>query len=1610
MRVSLALQSVRNAGPKGKNMGVRRQGIGLWAVVLFAWVGAGHAQTAVTPEDEYKKLIRVSQDIQPLSENPFGEQVSLYNGSLSFVQTDVSLPGNGPVLQVSRSFRPVDKKESATVDGGFADWDLEIPRITTLAATQWLVAGSSPRSRCSQFGLPPTIAGQQGGADWEPATWWSGYQLVVPGEGSQDLLRRAAQNTLSPSMGGSVFGIVTTHHWMITCGVATDDPVGDPGGEGFLAVTPDGTRYWFTHLVYRWAATMERPMGTGPLAWRAIGVQPQIALEDRLIRRQASMLVSRIEDRFGNSLTYSYNGAQLTAITASDGRQVTLSYVSGTDRIGTISVAPASGPTRTWSYQYSTALTPLLSQVTLPDGSAWSYDLAGLRNGETLLGEGDCDNLGALSTNVPSGSMVHPSGLTGTFQITPVVRGRSYVPRQCRKNADDSSYAHIPRAYATLAITRKTFSGAGLPTRSWNYGYSPANASWLQDCTGGCTSTVWTDVVDPDGHATRHTFSNRFDETEGQLQRVDRYSAAIGTPVLRAEVDQYAASDAGPWPSVYGDNLQSRMNAAVVGRQVPLNQRVIGQDGDSYTWQAEAFNAFAQVTQTKQYNSIAGQGLAQEQTAYRNDTALWVLGLPLTVTHLATGEVESANTYDTSNDTLLTRARFGQTLMSYTFNSAGQLASFTDGNNHTTTLGNYKRGIPQAIGYPDGTSQAVAVDDFGQIGAITDQAGHTTHYSYDPAGRITGISYPTGDEVAWLPTTFTYDFVTSAERGMAANHWRRTTTTGNATAVTTFDAMLRPVLSDSAIGSVVQASTLSTYNANGQQVFSAYPSAMALTFALSPTVDGSTTSYDALGHVTQVAQDSELGVLTRRTAYLSGARQQVTDAKGNLTTTSYQVFDQPSYEAVTQVQAPTGITQTIARDGYGNPLSITQSGLYGTETNTVIKTLIYDSAHRLCRTTEPESGSTVMDYDGANDLAWSAAGLAITGSGCGREQVAAAARTTRSYDAMNRLLTLLPPAGTQSTSYTYDALGRPTTAVSGISRWSGTYNDRGMPTGESLQVTGQGRWSLGYAHDAYGHLNTLRYPNNESVSYTPDALGRSTQAGGYASSVTYFPDGKERSYTLGNGMTALRDENTRQLPSNLSYGPGASLRFSEDYHYDANGNLTSVVDLYNGQNDQTLGYDALNRLIAASAPNAWGTQTYAYDALNNLRQNVNGGYTINMNLDANNRLTSVTFGTTPFTTYQNDARGNRSAMTYNGVTTPYSFDAKNQLLEVSGVASYAYDAAGRRIMKTPAVGGAAAAIYSFYNQAGQLLYGCDAATAQGTNYIHLNGKLIARHKGTITTYLLTDRLGSQHGLRDVVGVYRLAQAARRGHREQSRAQRTAGNRREAPVQPRAIHQGRPQHGPRAAVPAAGGGQCCLAVAQLARDRTLGRHDRFALALGAHRAGGDDPRRLGQRCLRQPFGQRLQGAETDDRRQRRQRRHVVRQAAAQPSHTVQRRSRLPAQRQHRLAGGAQARQQEVADLAAAADDQHRHEYLTDRPADARPDRSRADGSVPACVHAPATGRRRCGRRHRAVAGRDRPRHWPAGCPASPAPGRPAPARPGWPACRRPGSAGRSRAPA
>ncbi len=187
---------------------------------------------------------------------------------------------------------------------------------------------------------------------------------------------------------------MTTDKWLVGCLPATTS--GEPG-EGFYALAPDGTKYWFEHLVYTQADTMMKALWSGsPLRnAEAAGTKngaptPQIVGDsDQLQRRYAALLVTRVEDRFGNWVTYSYTAGRLTSIDASDGRHVGL--INNNGFITSITVG--SGPTsRTWSYNYiNQPATNWLASVTAPDGSLWQYALGALVEAGPLGGEGSHD-------------------------------------------------------------------------------------------------------------------------------------------------------------------------------------------------------------------------------------------------------------------------------------------------------------------------------------------------------------------------------------------------------------------------------------------------------------------------------------------------------------------------------------------------------------------------------------------------------------------------------------------------------------------------------------------------------------------------------------------------------------------------------------------------------------------------------------------------------------------------------------------------------------------------------------------------------------------------------------------------------------------------------------------------------------------------------------------------------------------------------------------------------------------------------------------------------------------------------------------------------------------
>jgi YD repeat-containing protein len=1297
-----------------KGVSLLSSGAQVFLLLTMIIMGTEAVAQTTTPESEYKKLIKVDEDINPLGATPFGESVSLYDGSLSFQVNDITVRGNGPLITVGRTFKADGDIILRQGNAAFGDWDIDLPRLTTITSDAstiiagppqqgWLVDSAARTDRCTSIGPPPALRHGSPGSDLIPAEkWWNeDYELKIPGSGSQSVLLRAPESPTAPQMSGLTFVAATKDNWAIACLASTAN---GEAGEGFLAVSPDGTKYWLNQLVYRQA--------------RGFVVN----------RKMGYMLATRVEDRFGNWVTYTYNGGSLQSIDASDGRRVTFAYNSDGTQIAQVNVV-TSGGSRSWTYQYATnSVGYTLTRVGLPDGSGWDYQFAPLAyevksvipNQPTDCADPDAPD----STINMTGTATAPSGLQGTFETHPTGHARSDVPEICDTTSLTTparNYEFSPRYYNNLALTKKTFSGPGLATQIWTYAYPLAAATWHQQCTaGGCDYTTHADVVDPGNNVTRYTFSNRFDVTEGMAARTDYYSGptVTGTPV-RSEVLTYQAT--GPWPSRYGYNLIDFLNTAKITQNAPLAMQVVTQDGNTFTRQVLSFDAWARPVRTQRYSNVSGQATLDETSGYQDDYTRWVLGLPTTHVNNATGEIESSMEYDATLLMPLHRYAFGQLLMTYGWNTAGQLASFTDPLNHTTTLSNYKRGIPQSIGFPDSTSESLVVDDLGQISSITNQAGNTTSYLYDSIGRIAEIDYPTGDSVAWAKQTFTYTFETWVSHGIAANHWQRGVTQGPKATYTYFDAMMRPIelLTRQSSDGGAPKTSRTDYDFRGNKTFQSYLTEGNLD--LSGLTAGITTNYDALGRATSTVQPSELGNLTTTTNYLSGARKQVIDPKGNSTTSSYQVFDEPSYDNVIQVSAPEGVTQSITRDLYGNPLAISQGG--------ITKSMVYDSFHRLCRTTEPESGSEVMAYDAANNLAWSASGQAITGTDCGQAQVAAAAQTVRGYDAMNRVTAITYPAGTDATAMTYTLTGKPLTATSGAVSWTYGYNKLDLLTAEGLSVDGYS-WALGYGYDVNGVLASTVYPDGKAVTYSPDFLGRPTTAGSYAAGATYYPDGDLQAFTFGSGAAYTAAENSRNLLASFSYGTGSAVAVSEDLTYDGNANITQVCDVAtstkpcndpanDGLRTKSLGYDGLNRLISANASNLWGTESYTYDTLNNIRTLTTAGVTNTYNYDAStNRLTSVMSGATTVLSFGYDTRGNVTLRN----NVPMVFDEANRLTQISGLDSYTYDAQGRRVKKFPVSG---TPTYYAYNQAGQLMWQYDPATTNGTDYIYLGKKMVA---------------------------------------------------------------------------------------------------------------------------------------------------------------------------------------------------------------------------------------------------------------------------------------------
>lgn len=539
---------------------------------------------------------------------------------------------------------------------------------------------------------------------------------------------------------------------------------------------------------------------------------------------------------------------------------------------------------------------------------------------------------------------------------------------------------------------------------------------------------------------------------------------------------------------------------------------------------------------------------------------------------------------------------------------------------------------------------------------------------------------------------------------------------------------------------------------------------------------------DALGRLSCWTYDPNGNVLT--STKLAGTVNAVT------TTYTYGPFEQ-----LTQVADPLGHTTSIGRDSLGRPTSITDglgnispvvANLNGTIASTSdplghTTSFTYDHAD-LTSVTDPLSrittrftdtiGRAVQVADPMADI-WQWAYDPIWGVNLSTDPNGDV--TTKNYNTDGRVSSLVDPRSTVGapiqTQYAYDSMDRLITRTDPLLH-SATINSYDG-NGNVLTATDRKGQNVTYAYDALNRIASATFADGHVVSYTWDGGNRLTivqdTVGGVSNTITRTYDGLDR-------LTEEQVVQASSIIGTVDYTYDAASRRATmtvsgqspvTYTWDNANRLTQIVQ---GTSTVGIGYDIASRRTSLTLPNGIvatytydaaseltgisydnggvnvGTLTYAYDSAGrimsrggSLFQSVLPSAVASTSYNADNRLTQWGSASPAY-----DLNGN---LTNDGTNT-FTWDARNRLTAITGVASFVYDGSNRRQSATQA-GVTIASFYDGFNPVQEQLGGAVFANLLTSPDVD---ERFARAEGAATSIYLTDLLCSTMALTDHVGA------------------------------------------------------------------------------------------------------------------------------------------------------------------------------------------------------------------------------------------------------------------
>ena len=372
----------------------------------------------------------------------------------------------------------------------------------------------------------------------------------------------------------------------------------------------------------------------------------------------------------------------------------------------------------------------------------------------------------------------------------------------------------------------------------------------------------------------------------------------------------------------------------------------------------------------------------------------------------------------------------------------------------------------------------------------------------------------------------------------------------------------------------------------------------------------------------------------------------------------------------------------------------------------------------------------------------------------------------------------LPNATTTFEAFSYDGCGRLTSHTNDTCGGAFAHDSLGGCVSETLNGL-----STTSTYDALGNRLSLAYPGGRVLTYAYDASGCCTsiaESGAALASFAY--DGVDRlaRVTYGNGLRSTFEydglDGVQNAPGDHGFGQvshlvhgstnGATVKISHlSWDLKENKKARTMPPLGTGgsTNVLTLEYDLADRLVRSTVTEGTATlrdTTYSLDRMGN-RTNVigaacSGPYTLEpASPPADYQMNQYT--ATPCDSRAYDDNGNlvsRSAGT--GSSLSFTYDYADRLVSVSDsglpVASYTYDALGRRASKTIFSGSAQTTRRYCYDGSCVIEEREDNAVAASYVGACMSGQCVTMRRSGQDYYFLSDDQGNAVALTDASGA------------------------------------------------------------------------------------------------------------------------------------------------------------------------------------------------------------------------------------------------------------------